>query len=118
MDAQPWANLISNSIPLMTSFNGELVRTLSQYLGLIVFRKYEGLICSSTKTCGGGRPHIVYHEKAKKYVLWTDFGLSGYQVSTSSSIAGPFVKSPTRAALDPTHRGLKPADFAIATISR
>jgi hypothetical protein len=81
-------------------------------------RKYEGLLCTGILGCGGGRPHILYNEKTKKYVLWTDFGLPGYQVSTSYSPSAPFVKATARADLDPVHGRLKPADFSLEAISR
>jgi hypothetical protein len=60
----------------------------------------------------------LFNEKSKKYVLWTDFGFSGYQVSTSSALSSPFVRAAQNAALDPVHGRLKPADFAIAAVSR
>jgi hypothetical protein len=81
-----------------------------------VYRKYEGLLCD--RGCGGGRPHIIFHEESKKYILWTDSGLPGYQVSISSSPSSNFVRTPQRAALDPQHGLLKPADFAIEVISK
>jgi hypothetical protein len=80
-------------------------------------RKFEGHMCDSIKTCGGGRPHVIYNQKTKKYVLWTDYGFPGYQVSTADSMTGPFVKTKI-AALDPSHGNLKPGDFALEEFSK
>jgi hypothetical protein len=60
---------------------------------------------------------MLYNDKTRQYVLWTDHGFSGYQVSTSALPSSPFVKAAERASLDPTHGKLKPADFSIASIS-
>jgi len=41
---------------------------------------------------------------------------SGFQVSTSSSPTGPFIRSKANAGIDSAQRGLKPADFAIEEV--
>jgi hypothetical protein len=61
---------------------------------------------------------MLYNGKLKKYVLWTDNLLTGYQVSTSSSPTSGFVQAAKSAALDPSHGNLKPADFAIESVSK
>jgi hypothetical protein len=63
--------------------------------------------------------HTVYTmSNRKKYVFWGDgmTTFSGFQVSTSSSPMGPFIRSKANAGLDSAHRGLKPADFAIEEV--
>lgn len=65
---------------------------------------------------GGGRPHIVYNAKTKKYVLWVNLGSDGYVVYTSDSPSSGFKVNPNVAKIDPQFTGLQPADFTVGVI--
>lgn len=56
-------------------------------------------LCFGTLTGNCGRPHIVYSESTKEYVLWVNAMTPGYVVFTSSSPIGGFVQSSSRAIL-------------------
>lgn len=47
------------------------------------------------KTYGCFRPHVIYNQKNKTYVLWINVydNVSGYRVFTSKTPAGPFVEA-------------------------
>ena len=48
------------------------------------------------KTYGCFRPHVIFNEKNKTYVLWINVydNVSGYRVFTSKNPTGPFVEGP------------------------
>lgn len=55
------------------------------------------------------RPHILYNEKTKKYVLWakcstTDFGVCSFPVCVADNIKGPYVQV-GEAHIAPFHAG-------------
>ena len=85
---------------------------------------YEGFLfdpespdspCNALGGCG--RPHMVYNDRSRQYVLWVNAGSTGYRVSTSASPSGPFTFLQSPATIDPKFEGLQPADFAIETLS-
>ena len=47
------------------------------------------------KTYGCFRPHVVYNEKNKNYVLWINVydNVSGYRVFTGKTPTGPFIEA-------------------------
>ena len=67
---------------------------------------------------GGGRPHIVYNEKTKKYVLWVNLGQDGYITYTSDSPSSGFKVNPRPAKIDAQFTGQQPADHSVSVIGR
>jgi len=118
MDLSKMARSTSGFIHPLIWFIGNKIRSF-RFILLRTSRKNEGLICDRNIRCGGGRPHILFDAKSKQYVLWADSAsFDGYTVATAPSPKGPYAPSPKLAALDPVHKGLKPADFTIADPSK
>ena len=116
-----YGNSFANSgLPSLSGSNIGVAFGIKSYSSVdLVNWAYEGFLYNpfSENPCnnigGCGRPHIVYSEKSKKYVLWANAGQSGYIIATSSSPSTGFEFASTTAAIDPRFDGLQPADFAV-----
>lgn len=86
---------------------------------LTVGRHFEGFLydhhvdnpCNGIGGCG--RPHILYNDHSKKYILWANAGSSGYIIATSSSPSSGFEFTTSTAMIDSRFDSLQPADFAV-----
>lgn len=77
-------------------------------------------ICTSGNG-GCGRPHIVYSEATKKYVLWVNAGSPGYVTFTSSEPTKGYVQTEARSTVGPMdtgiQTGIQAGDFAVRVIN-
>jgi hypothetical protein len=74
-------------------------------------------LCGGELTGNCGRPHIVYSETTKTYVLWVNANTPGYALFTSSSPTSGYTLSPDRALVGYQPPGpFMAGDFSVAVI--
>lgn len=72
-------------------------------------------ICAMNGNCG--RPHVLYNDANKEYVLWVNAGTSGYQLFTSAQPYSGFTAVAQTAAVGYGTPATAVADFTVENIN-
>ncbi|KAL9062784.1 MAG: hypothetical protein Q9157_008634 [Trypethelium eluteriae] len=71
-------------------------------------------LCAESGNCG--RPHIIYNEVTREYVLWVNAGSPGYVLFTSRSPTSGYTQLIDRALIGTQPPGTQGGDFSVAVI--
>ena len=72
-------------------------------------------LCAESGNCG--RPHIIYNEVTRKYVLWVNAGSPGYVTFTSSSPTSGYTQVVNRALVGVQPEGTQGGDFSVVVVN-
>jgi hypothetical protein len=74
-------------------------------------------LCGAALSGNCGRPHMVYSEATRQYVLWVNAQQPGYAVFTSSNPTGGFVLNKNRALIPYQPSYTQGGDFSVEVIN-
>jgi hypothetical protein len=74
-------------------------------------------LCGAPLSGNCGRPHIIYNNVTKKYVLWVNEGAPGYLIFTSDFATHGYVQSANRAIVGLQPPAAQGGDFSVAVVN-